>query len=128
MPQWSLFQADPGHDYDGPFNPARFMPRWASRLSLKVEAIGLERLQDISEEDVLSEGVERLHEPLHSQVLWGGSGQLGGTISHYIAEYRRLWNSLHAKPGTRWEHNPEVYAVRFTAHQRNIDAVLERAA
>ena len=42
--------------------------------------------------------------------------------------FAKLWNYLHAKPGTRWEDNPEVYAIRFTAHHRNIDEPVEKAA
>ena len=55
------YRADPGHDYDGlKWRPSIHMPRWASRITLLVETITVERLQDISEVDAIAEGAARL--------------------------------------------------------------------
>jgi hypothetical protein len=36
-------------------------------------------------------------------------------------EYRSLWNSLHGPEA--WDANPWVYALTFTVHYDNIDAM-----
>lgn len=113
---WCWADGDPQRgDWTLP-RPSIHMPRWASRLSLRVEAIGLERLQDISEEDARDEGVTM--NMVTIPVYRAGTWRQG---------FETLWNSLHAKPGTRWEDNPEVYPIRFRPHQRNIDEVLRNA-
>lgn len=37
--------------------PSLFMPRWASRVTLKITDIKIERVQDITQEDAIAEGV-----------------------------------------------------------------------
>jgi hypothetical protein len=86
---------------DAPWRPSIHMPRWASRLTLEVTGVRVERLQDISEEDALAEGMERhlweetMHGDTHLQVL----------------DYRALWESING-PGS-WDANPWVWAVSF---------------
>lgn len=95
------------------------MPRWASRLTLEVTAVKIERLQDISEEDALAEGV---HE-LGGQMV--GCFVAGQAMSGTTAEecFARLWEILH---GTcSWEANPEVVALTFAVHKANIDKLGE---
>ena len=73
------------------------MPRWASRITLEVVSVRVERLQDISEEDAKAEGV-----------------MLKGT-SRYDGEARdafeSLWCSING-PGS-WDANPFVWVVEF---------------
>lgn len=84
-----------------------FMPRWASRITLRVTDVRVERLQDCSEADALAEGVELLH-----------------TGSSPVVAYSTLWNLING-PGA-WEANPWVVAVTFSVVRGNIDQVGER--
>lgn len=81
---------------DEPWRPSIFMPRWASRLTLEITDIRVERLQDISEEDAKAEGVG-----------------LSNIMSSYQRDFQFLWNSINAKRGFGWDVNPWVWAVSF---------------
>jgi hypothetical protein len=96
------------------------MPRWASRLTLTVTDVRVQRLQEISEADAKAEGVEHDAE---SQGWWGcaANGVGGATPRFSTAElaFRDLWNSIHGPDA--WDANPWVAAVTFTVERRNID-------
>lgn len=107
----------------GPWVPAIHMPRWASRLTLIVEAVRVEPLQAITNEDCIAEGI-----PVHCNKNAPRTGPViddlarrCGLISHYGAEYRRLWQSLHKAEGQRWQDNPTVVALTFRVVKSNID-------
>ena len=106
----------------GKWRPSIHMPRWASRLTLIVTETKRERVQEISDADAEAEGVEHgnragIDVDINSEV-WPGA---------YREAFPALWQSLHTKPGERWEDNPEVVALTFTVHGQNIDQ-MERAA
>jgi hypothetical protein len=88
---------------------ARFMPRWASRLTLTVTEVRIQRLQDISAYDVEAEGACEL------AVL--PPCQEDDDEARGI--FRDLWNSLHG-PGA-WDRNEWVCALTFTVQRGNID-------
>ncbi|NKC02468.1 hypothetical protein HED55_00770 [Ochrobactrum haematophilum] len=46
-------------DWAGKFRQAMHMPRWASRITLEVTGVKVERLQDCSREDAIAEGIEQ---------------------------------------------------------------------
>lgn len=115
-------------DAHGRYRHARFMPRWASRLTLFVDAVRVQRLQDITEADAVAEGVRRLCEdskydtgPNHFTVETGGL--VGGSLNAPTARetYALLWDCLHENPGTRWHDNPWIYALTFRVARGNID-------
>lgn len=59
MPVRMLYRADAeveGWQIPARWSPSIFMPRWASRLTLRVESVRVERLQDITEGDAHAEG------------------------------------------------------------------------
>jgi hypothetical protein len=88
--------------------PSIYMPRWASRLTLIVEAVKVEMLTDISEADAQAEGVV--------PVL----GTPGVPIDRHYAAFMQLWESLHGEGATYA--NPWVVAVQFRVVLANIDA------
>lgn len=95
---------DPG---GSSWSPSIFMPRWASRITLEVTEVRVQRVQEITNADAQAEGVDRAE-----MVPWpdGDPGTLG---DESIRSYLRLWDSLNAKRGFGWEANPWVWAVSF---------------
>lgn len=96
--------------------PSMFMPRWASRLTLTVTDVRVERLQDISEADALAEGAPRLgmdddgkfYESLTGTQRCGFAG---------------VWEHINgARAGCSWDENPWVVALTFRPALANIDA------
>lgn len=89
---------------DRRWRPSIHMPRWASRLTLEVVSVRVERLWDITEEGALAEGVL----PLYAH----GAIEAGHAYTA-IPRFRNLWNSINEKRGFGWEKNPWVRAVEF---------------
>src|SRR6185312_1240634 len=92
--------------------PSIHMPRWASRLTLTVTETNIERLQDITEADAATEGVERATE--FNLRKWGYDQ------THRMG-FADLWDGLHGAGA--WDANPEVVALRFTVARQNIDEI-----
>ena len=78
--------------------PSIFMPKWASRITLRVTSIRAERLQDITEEDAKAEGVAAWHDTKD------------GTV--YRPEFALLWDKINGKRYP-WAANSWVWAIRF---------------
>ena len=76
-----------------------FMPRWASRIELKVTGIRVERVQDISQEDVMAEGID---------IKISSKG-----VPQGLRDFRYLWNSINEKRGFGWDLNPWVWVIEF---------------
>jgi hypothetical protein len=86
----------------GRYRHARFMPCWASRITLEITEVRVERLQEISEEDARAEGVEITDE-------WTGAAEdLNG---RHVMAYSILWDSINGKAS--WKANPWVWALTF---------------
>lgn len=94
------------------WRPSIHMPRWASRITLEVTRVRVERLQEISEEDLKAEGLA-LPSP-YIGVGFGGevieSEHIDKDPWHWFAE---LWDSLNAKRGYGWEANPWVWVIEY---------------
>lgn len=97
------------------WSPSIHMPRWASRLTLHVTAVRVQRLQDISDADARAEGLERIG------TAWGIDGIKGSVAAYERTAFRVIWNALHGAGA--WDANPWVAAITFTVERANIDAL-----
>lgn len=90
--------------------PSIHMPRWASRITLEITGIPVERLQDISEADAIAEGLYQETMPGTAAALWRyASGS--DWYSHPVQCYRALWEYING-PGS-WDVNPWVWVIEF---------------
>lgn len=118
----------------GKGRPSIHMPRWASRLTLEVTEVRRMRLQDTSDEDALAEGVHKeygivgvncaggVHQEEHGYRYFATDQLDDEGREHASDAFMDLWDSLHTKPGERWEDNPEIVALTFRVHPCNVDA------
>ena len=99
--------------------PSTHMPRWASRITLTVKAVRVERLQEIDEEGAKAEGI-----------YWsdGFEGWTSGAgpdescdfhMSRPVAAYEKLWDRIHGTGA--WDLNPWVTVTQFSVRLGNID-------
>lgn len=106
----------PAGELVGKLRPSMFMPRWASRLTLTVTDVRVQRLQDISEEDAVAEGIEP------EEGYWRDYMMPVTQICVRAADsYRTLWDSINGAGS--WETNPWVSAIAFDVKKGNIDAL-----
>jgi hypothetical protein len=94
---------------------SRFMPRWASRLTLEIMSVRVERVQDISYEDALAEGVYDYAAILSDEPHPSGESpqQAARRLQWPQRLYRKLWESLNAARGHDWNSNPFVWVIEF---------------
>lgn len=125
MPKSNVFYlADDKYSPSGSrVRPGIHMPRWASRITLIVTDVRVERLQAINEEDAVAEGIERL-----PNGLWSNYGQREASHEGFefaSNSYRALWNTINGPDA--WEANPWVVAYTFTVELGNIDQIGDAA-
>lgn len=89
------------------WRPAAQMSRWASRLTLEVTAVKVERLNDIGEADAQAEGVPW-------QDCWPS----------YRQSFESLWTRNHGQDA--WDRNPWVAATTFAVRKANVDDLLSQ--
>lgn len=95
------------------------MPRQASRLTLTVTDVRVQRLQECSKEDAAAEGLIKL--PATGRYVVAKGDQYFG-FAHFDPRvvYAYLWDCINGEGS--WDANPWVVAVTFTVERRNIDA------
>lgn len=81
-----------------PWRPSIFMPRWASRITLEITSIRVERIQDITEADAIAEGIK--YNP-------------DGNAAYHRWTFSNLWDSINAKRGYGWDINPWCWVIEF---------------
>lgn len=97
------------------WTPAIFMPRSASRITLEITDVRVERLQDISEVDAKAEGVDGDKWAVHYYCDEGDPEDpedFGVHRCNWRFGYKMLWNSINAKTAP-WESNPWVWVIGF---------------
>lgn len=104
-PEQTARRESPQPGFDGlpgwVYRHARFMPRWASRITLEITDVRVERLQDISEEDAKAEGTEPFRLPVHP----------ARESLRHVDGYSQLWDSINGEGS--WDLNPWVWALTF---------------
>lgn len=97
----------------GRWRPSIHMPRWASRLTLEITEVRVERLQDISEADAIAEGPGFVGKVTGEVCESVASHRLGGGPRWKNARdwYADLWNHINGPDS--WDANPWVWAVSF---------------
>ncbi|MCP5020032.1 MAG: hypothetical protein GY938_32810, partial [Ketobacter sp.] len=108
---------------DKKWRPSIFMPKWASRLTLKVTGVKVELLQDISEQDAIAEGLEWYDDENRPDRDSGwqcypkpSPGEIGLSDPDPRKAFETLWQSINAtrKGGVySWSENPWVAAYTF---------------
>jgi len=82
------------------WSPAMFMKREYSRILLEITEVRDERLNQMTEEDAIAEGIKQLHFTTGMKV-------------NCLPQFIELWDSLNAKRGFGWNPNPWVWPIRF---------------
>ena len=104
---WVFYRADDEHkhDTDGAWRSPIFMPRWASRITLELTDVRVQRLREIGASDVVAEGVivEHGHPESHT----------GEACSDCALAFADLWDSINVERGYSWDSNPWVWALTF---------------
>lgn len=97
------YRADEGDEFPGmerqKWTPSIHMPRALSRITLGITAVHPERVQDITEDEAIKEGVV--------DPVMGTYGMNPKTV------FRDLWNDIYAKTGFGWDANPWVWVINF---------------
>ena len=100
-PEFTWLDDDGGMTGKVPWKSPLFMPRWASRITLEITEVRVERVQSISEADVRAEGIE-----------WNeGPFRVGHT--NHISAFKSSWDKLNGPRGFPWESNPWVWVLSF---------------
>lgn len=90
------------------WKPSIFMSRWASRITLEITSVRVERLQDITEADAKAEGIEQHQECF---LDYSFRGPIQRWISDPVLSYRSLWEKINGKGS--WDANPWVWVIQF---------------
>jgi hypothetical protein len=107
----------PRHSIEwGRYRHSMFMTRWASRLTLIAESVRIERLQEISEEDAVTEGAGRKA----GGYTWPGAHHNAPPVTARTA-FSMLWESINGAGS--WDANPWVAAITFRSILANIDQI-----
>lgn len=98
---------------DVKWKPSIFMPKRAARIFLKVTDVRVERVQDVTEEQAIKEGIGSL---FLDYIAYSGDLKYSVPMEHEtlaIEQFELLWDSINLKRGYGWEANPWVWVIEF---------------
>ncbi|ELJ7525829.1 hypothetical protein AB4H10_003148 [Salmonella enterica] len=97
--------------FEGAWRPSIHMPRWASRILLEITNVRVDRLNSISEQDALSEGIdrERLEESQDNYDCIADHNMTGRPTA--TGAFKYLWESIYGEEN--WQVNPWVWVIEF---------------
>ena len=99
----------------GKSRPSIFMPKFASRIDLRVHSVSAERIQGISDDDALCEGVEKAKNP---NCIGFRSYQPNHALYRTSsASFRSLWVSINGEDS--WKENPWVWVITFSVENKS---------
>jgi hypothetical protein len=100
-------KASEKYNYYSPdeWKPSIHMPKEACRIFLRITNIRVERLQDISEDDAIKEGVQKIAYGYKHYTFKGASAE------HARHSFLTLWKSINGSES--WEANPWVWVIEF---------------
>lgn len=114
------------NDYGAKKRPSIHMPRWASRITLEVKRVRVERLQDISAENAIDEGAMTLPNRPTYQAEYRAVREAGIAKPPLgdgpLERFARLWDEINGDGA--WAANPWVWVVEF----KRVDPVEIRKA
>lgn len=97
-------------DYHRDVRPSIHMPRWASRITLEITNVRVERVQEITEADAMAEGVELIES--EREVGFKDYQNEGGNYIQSKHSFRSLWDSIYSEKYP-WKSNPWVWVIEL---------------
>lgn len=92
------------------WKPSIHMPRWASRITLEITDVRVQKLKAISDADCRAEGIR--------EWVVTGPDQDGRSYKDYHTPFKEAWDSINAKRGYSWDSNPWVWVIQFEKSTR----------
>ena len=89
-----------------------FMPRAASRITLQVTSVRVERVQAVTEDDARAEGVDEMDGMVDDAAICRAAKTAGVMMESRSAQFGALWDSINGKRAP-WSANPWVWVVGF---------------
>jgi hypothetical protein len=89
------------------WRPSIHMPRWASRVTLEITGVRVERLKEITDIDAISEGCSGIEGDVTH--YWEGQSTAPAPRAHFM----NLWDSINSDRGYGWAANPWIWVVEF---------------
>lgn len=93
------------------WTPSIHMPRQASRITLEITAVRVERLNDITEADCWAEGILEIDGQFSNQEIVDMAVRLHLSIEDARVQYALLWESIYGVGS--WDKNPWVWVIEF---------------
>ncbi len=100
-----------------PWKPSIHLPRWASRITLEILNIRVERLQDLSSGDAIAEGIKANGEFGYKDYSGKGSNYCNAPRPSYFS----LWEKINGEGSVK--NNPWVWVIEFKLHRANVDSL-----